>query len=87
MALPKEADPALNITTPICDEPSKKITNPVGAPLPDCGVTPAVNVTLCPLVKCVADAEREVFVATLAGAATFTVTAADVDAEKFASPE
>jgi hypothetical protein len=35
----------------------------------------------------VADAEREVFVATFAGAETVTGTAADVDAEKFVSPE
>ena len=40
---------------------------PVGAPLPDCGATPAVNVMFCPLVTCVADAEREVLVADLRG--------------------
>jgi hypothetical protein len=77
----------LSVPIPICDDPSRKAIEPVGVPLPDCGATPAVNVTLCPLVNCVADAEREVLVATFAGAATVTATAADVDPEKFVSPE
>lgn len=46
-----------------------------------------MNVTLCPLANCVADAESEELVATFAGAATVTATAAEVDPEKFASPE
>jgi hypothetical protein len=41
----------------------------------------------CPLVTCVADAEREVLVPTFAGAETVTDAAEDVDVEKFVSPE
>jgi len=87
LVLLNEAEPPLNVPIPICDDPSMKTIEPVGTPVPDCGETPAANVTLCPLVNCIADAERDVLVATFAGAATVTGTAADVDAEKFVSPE
>src|ERR1700735_93330 len=85
-ALLNDADPAASIAEPICVEPSRNATVPVGVPFPDCGATPAVNVTFCPLVNCVADAESEVAVAVFAAAATVKGTAADVDAEKLALP-
>lgn len=87
LTLLNAAEPALNVPTPICEEPSRNATVPVGAPLPDCGATRAVNVMFCPLVTCVADAEREVLVPTFARAETVTDAAEDVDAEKFVSPE
>src|ERR1700735_2177985 len=85
-ALLKEAEPAASIAEPICDEPSRNATVRVGVPFPDCGATPAVNVTFCPLVNWGADAESEVAVAVFAAAATVKGTAADVDAENLALP-
>lgn len=55
--------------------------------MPVCGATPAVNVTFCPGVSCVAEAETEVVVAIFAGAEIVTDTAADVDEAKFVPPE
>ena len=63
------------------------MAEPVGVPDPVCGAIDAVNVTLCPLVSCVAEAERDVVVAVLTGVATVTDTAAEMDDEKFESPE
>ena len=65
---------------------SRKATEPVGVLVPDCGFTVAVNVTLWPLVNCVAEAESAVVVAVFGGADTVTETAAEVDAAKFVSP-
>jgi hypothetical protein len=55
--------------------------------VPDCAFTLAVNVTLCPLVTCIAELETVVTVPILAGATTVTDTALEVDPEKLASPE
>jgi hypothetical protein len=68
-------------------DPSRKVTVPVGTPLPDWGVTVAVNVTLWPAVTCVADAVKAVFVATPVGAAvTVTLTAAETEPAFLLSP-
>ena len=82
-----EEVPALSGEVPIWVWPSRKVAEPVGVPDPNCGAIDAVNVTLCPLVSCVAEANREVMVAALAGLETVIETAAEVDEEKFASPE
>jgi len=71
------AVPEVKGTVPSEFAPSRKLTVPVGLPLPDCGVTVAVNVTLCPLVSCVLDALSEVVVAArvpLAAVKTKTLT-------------
>jgi hypothetical protein len=80
-------EPAPSGDVPIWVCPSRKAAEPVGVPDPDCGAIDAVNVTLCPLVSCVAEAESDVLVAVLTGAETVTDTAAELDDEKFASPE
>jgi hypothetical protein len=64
--------------------PSRNVTVPVGTAVPDAGATVAVNVILVPLTTEVALAASAVEVPT--GALTITLTAADVLAEKFASP-
>jgi hypothetical protein len=87
LAVLNEAEPALSIAVPICVCPSRKAIEPVGTPIPDCGATLTVNVTFCPLVNWVAEADREASAAIFAGAKTVTETTADVDAEKFKSPE
>jgi hypothetical protein len=56
-------------------------------PDPDCGAMDAVNVTLCSLVSCVVEAASEVVAAVLAVVETVTDTAAEMDDEKFESPE
>jgi hypothetical protein len=86
-ALLNEAELPFSATTPNCVWPSRYVIEPVGTPVPDCGATPAVNVTFWPAVNCVAEARTEVVVAILAGAEIVTDTAADVEAAKFASPE
>jgi len=80
-------EPALSGDVPIWVCPSRKAAEPVGVTDPDCGAIDAVNVTLCPVVSCVAEATSEVVVAVLTGAETVTDTAAEVDDEKFESPE
>lgn len=87
LVLLNEANPPLNIADPICVERSRNEIEPVGTPLPDWAVTPALKVTLCPLVTCVADAESEVAVPIFAGAVITTEIAFDVEAAKFGSPE
>ena len=82
-----EAEPPLSVAEPICVDTSRKLIEPVGMPFPDCGATAAVNVTLCPPVSCVAEAESEVAVAIFVGAEIATDTALDVEGEKFVSPE
>jgi hypothetical protein len=59
----KVAVPPLNVAVPSEFAPSLNVTVPVGVPLPDCGATVAVNVTLCLLVNCAFDALSEVVVA------------------------
>lgn len=86
VAMVKDAEPALSAEELICVPPSRKATEPVGVLVPDCGFTVAVNVTLWPLVNCVAEAESAVVVAVFGGADTVTETAAEVDAAKFVSP-
>ena len=82
-----EEVPALSGEVPIWVWPSRKVAEPVGVPDPNCGAIDAVNVTLCPLVSCVVEAASEVVVAVLAVVETATDTAAEVDDEKFESPE
>ena len=61
----KEAAPlALRVAVPRAVVPSRKVTVPVGVVLPDVGETIAVNVTLWPVLICVAEAVSEVVVAT-----------------------
>ena len=65
-----------NVAVASCVAPSKNVTLPVGVPLPEVGVTVAVNVTLWPEVTCVAETVRVVAVAArvvLAGVNTRTV--------------
>jgi hypothetical protein len=80
-------EPALRGDAPIWVCPSRKVAVPVGWPDPDRGATDAVNVTLCPVVSWVKEAESEVVVAVLAAVETVTDTAAEMDDAKFASPE
>lgn len=85
--LVKVEEPALSGDVPIWVCPSRKVAEPVGVPDPDSGAIDAVNVTLCPLVSCVAEAERDVVVAVLTGVETVTDTGAEMDDAKFESPE
>ena len=54
---------AFKVPVPRVVVPSTKVTVPVGTMLPTCGATFAVNVTLCPGVIWVADADSVVVVA------------------------
>jgi hypothetical protein len=87
LALVNEEEPALSGDAPSWVWPSRKVTEPVGVPDPDCGATDAVNVTLWPDVSCVAEAESNMVVAILVAFDTVTDTAGDVDDVKFESPE
>ena len=60
--------------------PSIKVTLPVGVPVPEAGVTLALNVTLAPAFTVLVDAVSDVVVAVSTGAVavTATVTAAEV---------
>ena len=78
---------AFNAPVPRLVDPSRKVTVPVGTPLPDWGVTVAVNVTLWPVVTCAAEAVSTVVVATVLGAAvTVTLTAAETEPAFLLSP-
>ena len=82
----KEAAPlALRVAVPRAVVPSRKVTVPVGIVLPDVGETIAVNVTLWPVLICVAEAVNEVVVATKV-CVTVTVTAADAELELVVLP-
>ena len=54
--------PEVSVPVPSAVEPSVKVTVPVGAVVPDAGVTVAVKVRLVPLVAVVAEAARAVVV-------------------------
>ena len=47
---------------PICEPPSENVAVPVGVPVPEAGLTVAVNVTGCPATDGFADDERAVVV-------------------------
>ena len=70
----KEAAPlAFRVAVPRGVVPSRKVTVPVGIVLPEVGETVAVNVTLWPVLICVAEAVNAVDVATKV-CVTVTVT-------------
>ena len=72
------AAPEFTGALPICAAPSLKVTVPVGLPDPDFGATVAVNVTVCPVVGVVLDAESDVVVAVgVADAGVKTKTVAE----------
>ena len=81
------AELAATPPVPICVEPSRNATVPVGEPEPDCGATFAVKLTLAPEATWVAEALSVVLVATFDGAVTVTVIEFEVDEAKFESPE
>jgi hypothetical protein len=54
--------PLLSVAVPICEPPSENVTVPVGVPVPEAGLTVAVNVTGCPGADGFADDERDVVV-------------------------
>ena len=75
----------VNVATPLAFKfaapsvvPSRNVTVPVGTLLPDCGATVAVNVTLCPVVICAAEAVSVVVVATVL-CVTTTLTALETE--------
>jgi hypothetical protein len=73
MALPEARVPVPRVV-----EPSVKVTVPVGAAVPEAGVTVAVKVRLVPLTAVVAEAARVVVVAMPAtGGPTVTVMVED----------
>ena len=65
--------------------PFRKVTEPVGTPVPDWSATVAVKATLWPAVACVGDAVSVVAVAT-SDLDTFTVTAAETEPASLLSP-
>jgi hypothetical protein len=82
----KEAAPlALRVAVPRAVVPSRKVTVPVGIVLPDVGETVAVNVTLWPVLICVAEAVNAVDVATKV-CVTVTVNAVDTELELVVLP-
>jgi hypothetical protein len=82
----KEAEPlALRVAVPRAVVPSRKVTVPVGVVLPEVGETIAVNVTLWPILICVAEAVNAVDVATNV-CETVTVTAEDTELELVVLP-
>src|SRR5271163_2398376 len=81
------ADPPVNVADPTTVCESRNVMLPVGATVPAAGATFAVNVTLLPAVICVADRDKDVLVLIFAGPETVTATAAELEGEKFASPE
>src|SRR5215831_13215522 len=54
--------PLLSVAVPIREPPSENVTVPVGVPVPEAGLTVAVNVTGCPGTDGFADDERAVVV-------------------------
>ena len=67
--------------------PSRKVTVPVGTLLPACGVTFAVNVTLCPVVTWVEEADSVVVVAIVTWlCVTTTLTALETELPSLLSP-
>ena len=77
--------PAFNEALPRLVVPSKNLMEPVGTPLPDCGTTLAVNITLWPVVTCVAEADSVVVVATIP-CETTTMTTGDTELLSLPSP-
>jgi hypothetical protein len=77
----REACPAFSVPLPMDVAPSKKITVPVGDPVP---VTVAVKVTGCPAVDGLTSEITEMLVGC---PCTTWLTAAEMLPEKFASPE
>jgi hypothetical protein len=77
--------PEFKVAVPRDIPPSRKVTVPVGIVLPDVGETIAVNVTLWPVLICVAETLNEVVVATEV-CVTVTVTAADTELELVVLP-
>jgi hypothetical protein len=73
------ATPAASVPVPSVAAPSLKVTVPVGAVVPEAGVTVAVNVMLVPKTALVDDAPMLVVVPTT-GAVIVTVVTAEVDA-------
>ena len=67
--------PELRVPVPRVVEPSVKVTVPVGAVVPDAGVTVAVKVRLVPLVAVVAEAVRAVVVEMIGDVVMVTGTA------------
>jgi hypothetical protein len=77
----------LNGPVPSVEEPSMKVTVPVGTvEFPLGPVTVAVNMTDSPAVDGFSDDVTAVVVASNGAAFTTCVSACDVDPEKFASP-
>src|SRR5208282_2589894 len=81
-----DPDPPLSVAMPIVVCPSKNVTLPVGVPEPEADVTTALNVTLCPLVTCIAEAETAVVVLVFVAATIVIDATPDVDPLKFVSP-
>jgi hypothetical protein len=82
----KEAAPLpLSVAVPSAVVPSMKVTVPVGVVVPDAGETMAVNVTLWPVLICVAEAVNAVVVATKV-CVTLTVTAVETELELVVLP-
>src|SRR5215831_4880731 len=54
--------PLLSVAVPIREPPSENVTVPVGVPVPEAGLTVAMNVTVCPGTDGFADDERAVVV-------------------------
>jgi len=71
----KVALPELRVPVPRVVEPSVKVMVPVGAVVPDAGVTVAVKVRLVPLVAVVAEAARAVVVEMIGDVVMVTETA------------
>lgn len=69
-----------------CVWPSRIVTLPVGVPLPDCGATPMLSVSVWPVVSCVAEASSVVVLAANDDALTLMESAVEVDTAKFESP-
>jgi len=80
-----DAPPAFNDTFPRLVVRSKNLMEPVGTPMPDCGATLAVNVTLWPMVIWFEEAVSNVVVAT-GVCVTTTLTALDTELLSLLSP-
>ena len=79
--------PEARVPVPRVVEPSVKVTVPVGAAVPEAGVTVAVKVRLVPLTAVVAEAARVVVVAMLAtGGPTVTVMVEETLPRKVVDP-
>jgi hypothetical protein len=76
----------VNVATPLVFKvpapsvvvPPRNVTVPVGTLLPECGATVAVNVTLCPVVICAAEAVSVAVVATVL-CVTTTLTVLEIE--------